>query len=39
MPPMIVYAKSFPGGQYGFDGPEDALYAKSDSGWIDLNYF
>ena len=25
MPPMIIYAKSFPGGQYRFDGPEDAI--------------
>ncbi len=39
MPPMIIYAKSFPGGQYRFDGPEDALYAKSDSGWIDSELF
>ena len=39
MPPMIIYATSFPGGQYRFDGPEDALYAKSDSGWIDSELF
>ena len=32
---MIIYSKSFPGGQYCFDGPEDALYARSESGWID----
>ena len=32
LPPMIIYAKCFPGGQYRFDGPDDALYAKSDSG-------
>lgn len=24
-PPMIIYSKSFPGGHYRFDGPEDAL--------------
>lgn len=24
-PPMIIYAKSFPGGQYRFQGPDDAL--------------
>ena len=35
LPPMIIYSKSFPGGQYRFDGPDDALYAKSGSGWID----
>ena len=36
-PPMIIYAKSFPGGQYRFQGPDDALY--SDSGWIDSELF
>ena len=39
LPPMIIYAKSFPGGQYPFDGPDDAVYAKSDSGWIDKELF
>ena len=38
-PPMIIYAKSFPGGQYRFQGPEDALYARSESGWIDSELF
>ena len=28
-PPMIIYFKCFPGGPYRFDGPDDALYAKS----------
>ena len=37
--PMIIYSKSFPGGPYRFDGPDDALYAKSDSGWIDTELF
>lgn len=36
---MIIYSKSFPGGQYRFEGPDDALYAKSDSGWIDSELF
>ncbi len=36
---MIIYAKSFLGGQYRFDGPDDALYAKSDSGWINSELF
>ena len=37
---MIIFSKSFPGGQYRFDGPDDALHAKSDSGWIDtLTWF
>lgn len=39
LPPMIIYAKSFPGGQYRFEGPDDALYAKSESGWIDSELF
>ncbi len=38
-PPMIIYSKSFPGGQYRFEGPEDALYARSESGWIDTDLF
>lgn len=38
-PPMIIYAKSFPGGPYRFEGPEDALYARSESGWIDTELF
>ena len=24
-PPMLIYAKSFPGGQYRFEGPDDAV--------------
>ena len=32
LPPMIICAKCFPGGQYRYDGLDDALYAKSDSG-------
>ena len=39
LPPMIIYSKSFPGGRYCFEGPDDALYAKSDSGWIDSELF
>ena len=38
-PPMIIYSKFFPGGPYRFDGPDDALYAKSESGWIDSKLF
>ena len=33
-PPMIIYAKSCPGGQYRFEGPDDAVYARSELGWI-----
>ena len=39
LPPMIIFAKCFCGGQYQFDGPDDALYAKSESGWIDTELF
>ena len=38
-PPMIIYAKSFPGGEYRFEGPDDAVYARSESGWIDSELF
>ena len=38
-PPMIIYSKSFPGGPYCFEGPDDALYAKSGSGWTDSELF
>ena len=36
---MIIYSKSFLGGQCRFDGSEDALYACSESGWIDSELF
>ena len=38
-PPMIIYSKSFPGGPYRFKGPEDALYARNESGWIYTELF
>lgn len=31
LPPMIIYSESFPGGQYRLGGPDDSVYAKSDS--------
>ena len=37
LPPLIIF--SFPGGLYKFDGPDDAVYAKSESGWIDSELF
>ena len=37
--PMIIYPKSFPGGAYTFKGPDDAVYAKSESGWVDSELF
>ena len=33
--PMIIFLKTFPGGAYMFDGPDNAVYAKSNSGWLD----
>ena len=39
LPPTINFFKCFPGGSYRFDGPYDALYAKSDSGLIDSELF
>ena len=33
LPPMIIFAKYFPGGPYRFDGPDDALC------WIDSELF
>ena len=36
---MIIYSKSFPGANYQFDGPDDALYARSESGGIDNELF
>ncbi len=39
LPPMIVYPQAFPGGQYRFGGPDDSVYAKSESGWIDSELF
>lgn len=37
--PMIVYPQGFPDGQYRFGGPDDSVYAKSESGWIDRELF
>ena len=36
---MIIYVKSFPGGQYHSEGPDDTVYARSESGWIDSELF
>ena len=33
---MRIY---FPGGQYRFEGPDDAVYTRSESGWIDSELF
>ena len=39
LPPMIIHAKAFPGDPYRFQGPDDALYAKRESGSIDSELF
>lgn len=39
LPLMVIYSKSFPGGPYRFNGPDDALYGKSESRWIDSELF
>lgn len=39
LPPFIIFPKCFPSGRYKFEGPDDALYGKSDSGWIDGELF
>ena len=38
LPPMIIFAKGFPGGAYTRGGPTNALYAKSESGYMDSDY-
>lgn len=35
LPPMIIYPQTFPGGQYQFGGPDDSVYARSDSGTME----
>ncbi|KAI8487400.1 hypothetical protein Bbelb_348690 [Branchiostoma belcheri] len=35
VPPMVIYNKSFPGGSYTEGGPANAIYAFSESGFID----
>ena len=39
LPPMIIFPKTFPSVQYTFKSPDDAVYAKSDSGWVDSELF
>ena len=39
LPPMIIFSNSFPGGAYHASGPVNALYAHSDSGFMDTNLF
>ncbi|XP_057316504.1 uncharacterized protein LOC130657532 [Hydractinia symbiolongicarpus] len=39
VPPFIIYEKSFPSGNYSANGPTDALYGKSDNGYMDEDLF
>jgi len=39
LPPIIIYSKSFPGGQYCFEGTDDVLYAKVTQVESIQNYF
>lgn len=42
LPPMIIFSKCFPGSCYtrgGGGGPTNALYAKSDSGYMDSELY
>lgn len=39
LPPMIVYAGGFPGGAYTRHGPVNAIYGKSNSGFLDSELF
>ena len=39
LPPMIIYPKAYPGGAYTFAGPDDAVYGKSESGYVDSELF
>ena len=39
LPPMIIYPKAYMGGAYTFEGSDDALYGKSESGYVDSELF
>lgn len=39
LPPMIVFKGGFPGGPYSRKGPINAIYAKSESGFVDGELF
>lgn len=36
---MVIYPKAFPGGAYTLKGPDDTVYAKSETGWVDSELF
>ena len=39
LPPMIIFSKGFPGGAYTRGGPTNALYAQSESGYMDSELY
>ena len=39
LPYAMIYPKAYPGGAYTFEGPDDALYGKSESGYVDSELF
>ena len=39
MSPYILFSKGFPGGNYALNGPDGALYGKSESGFMDEELF
>ena len=34
-----LHDNAFPGGAYTFKGPDDTVYTKSESGWVDSEIF
>ena len=39
VPPMIIYGKGYPGGNYPRGAPDNTLFARSESGYIDTILF
>ncbi|XP_062398533.1 uncharacterized protein LOC134088547 isoform X2 [Sardina pilchardus] len=39
IPPLIIFPKSFPGGQYTTGGPPDAIYGKTPEEYVDSKLF
>ena len=39
LPPMLIFQKCFPSTDYSSAGPDDCLYAKSESGYMDGELF
>ena len=39
MPPHIIFSQAYPSGLYAPDGPDGALYYKSDNGYMDTELF